>query len=146
MTVCSHGVSLDCHAPAVRLIHSAGTGELTMRHLAADLDTGAASPYVYFKDTDPCPPRSLTSFPAASTGPAGVSRGETAHLLVDDLYRAPDRASGAREDCPAHSTERRELNQPLVGITGAARRRQHCWQGGCVDRRYSLATRNRFRR
>jgi hypothetical protein len=46
LTVWSHGVSLDYHSPAVRLIRSAGTGEQTMRHRAAELDTGAASLYV----------------------------------------------------------------------------------------------------
>jgi AcrR family transcriptional regulator len=38
-------------AAALRLIRSAGPSELTMRRLAPELDTGAASLYVYFKDT-----------------------------------------------------------------------------------------------
>ena len=39
-------------AAALRLMRSVGTDELTMRRLAPELDTGAASLYVYFKDTD----------------------------------------------------------------------------------------------
>jgi AcrR family transcriptional regulator len=39
-------------AAALRLIRSPGNSGLTLRRLAAELDTGAASLYVYFKDTD----------------------------------------------------------------------------------------------
>jgi AcrR family transcriptional regulator len=39
-------------AAALRLIRSEGSERLTVRRLAAELDTGAASLYVYFKDTD----------------------------------------------------------------------------------------------
>jgi AcrR family transcriptional regulator len=39
-------------AAALRLIRSPGKDGLTLRRLAAELDTGAASLYVYFKDTD----------------------------------------------------------------------------------------------
>jgi AcrR family transcriptional regulator len=39
-------------AAALRLIRSKPDERLTMRRLAAELDTGAASLYVYFKDTD----------------------------------------------------------------------------------------------
>jgi AcrR family transcriptional regulator len=39
-------------AAALELITTAGDEGLTMRRLAAGLDTGAASLYVYFKDTD----------------------------------------------------------------------------------------------
>ena len=39
-------------AAALRLIRSPASDGLTLRRLAAELDTGAASLYVYFKDTD----------------------------------------------------------------------------------------------
>jgi AcrR family transcriptional regulator len=39
-------------AAALRLIRSPGNDGLTLRRLAAELDTGVASLYVYFKDTD----------------------------------------------------------------------------------------------
>jgi AcrR family transcriptional regulator len=39
-------------AAALKLIRSEGNDKVTMRRLASELDTGAASLYAYFKDTD----------------------------------------------------------------------------------------------
>ncbi|MER5947936.1 TetR/AcrR family transcriptional regulator [Streptomyces sp. NPDC001904] len=90
-------------AAAVRVLRAEGLGKVTMRRLAAELDTGPASLYVYVRNTDELHAAVLDALLAeVDLGPArdtaGDWRARLTRLLVsyrDMLFRHPSLARSA---------------------------------------------------